>query len=410
MALYRLGSVTVPAETAATARRIDLVTLELVRANFLLLERAIGRIADRPSRMLRSTSAVVSPFEARRVVDREISYAMREGHMRKATAAETRAAPGLVCALRGNWIPHIREAKRFEQTDTYENRALAGFIRWLDCELRRLMGRLAQTDDQEVAPIWRSRIEGWRSRLARLQRREIFNDLIPDPQLHPTTRFRMHPDYATAFSAMMRIRGGLGQGHGLAPAVPIDRTYALYEMWCYVGLLNAAADAFPECRPDVAKLLTGLSAPDQLGVSLRQGSQSSIRLSDCLTLTYQRRFSTGADAEGARTTLLEVVPDMVVSRSDEFGRCVRLAVMDPKYRIGGSLLDGLRDLHVYRDAILGDSGPLATLAIAMTPRPAPHSLSSTTLCHDRPYAVTVRPGHDPEVFADLLQAVISALT
>ena len=47
-----------------------------------------------------------------------------------------------------------------------------------------------------------------------------------------------------------------------------------------------------------------------------------------------------------------------------------LVIFDPKYRAGASLLDGLRDMHVYRDAILNHSGArLVKAAVALAPRP-----------------------------------------
>jgi hypothetical protein len=409
LALYHLGGVTILAQTALGARRADLVTLELVRANFPTFEQAVERILRGPSRVLTSASKRTDLMKARRIDDRSLNQAIQGGDLRVATIPETRAAPRFTAALRGHWIPQINETNRIEQTNIYEHRAILGFFRWLDALLARTLNRLPADVDDELAPVWRQRLERWRVRTARLRHHKLFNGLVSDARLQPTPLFRMNPAYATAFRAMMQIRGGLGDGQGLAPAVPIDRTFALYEMWCYISILLAVAETHRATRTPISDLLQGLDAPDQLGVTLQQGAESKIVMGDGLCLTYQRRFTPTADSEGARTLLLDLIPDMTFSRSNDSGTAVSLSILDPKYRVAASLLEGLRDLHVYRDAIQAADGRLVTAAVALTPRGGVHAIDPKQLSSDRPSAATVRPGHNPTVFKDLVASAIKAL-
>ena len=203
---------------------------------------------------------------------------------------------------------------------------------------------------------------------------------------------------------MSAIRAGLGDGQGLAPAVPIDKTFALYEMWCYIGVLHAAAKARLVAAPEVTKLLQGLDDPGRLGIVLVGGALSTIEFGPSHSLTYQRRFGPEPDAEGVRTHHLEAVPDITVSARGEDGDCRALAIFDPKYRVGASLLDGLRDLHVYRDAILGAEGPLIKFAVAIAPDARNLAANPDALPEDRPVAVTARPGRDRAVFSSLVNA------
>jgi hypothetical protein len=203
-----------------------------------------------------------------------------------------------------------------------------------------------------------------------LARRGLFAGLLPDPTLHATNIFRTHPDYASAFSAMSRMRSGLGMGVAAVPSLPLDRTYELYELWCYVGLLASIAERFPASRPKVAEILRGCHAPSGLGIALLSGKAHEIPLSPHLRIGYQRRFGPLPSVDGARTLLLEVVPDITVAYFRDNGLCQGLVVFDPKYRANQSLLDGLRDMHVYRDAIVGsDGGRLIRAAAALAPRP-----------------------------------------
>jgi hypothetical protein len=353
LALYRLGGMTVPAEIDPSAVRSDLVTLDLIRTNIQAFERAVAKIADQPARRLHAEAVQVDVHRAKHIGDRAISQALRSGKSRAATIAETRAAHRLVGALGGGWIPNIAEVRRAENTDVYENRALLGFLRWLDGTLAMIARRISEGGtamNGAVAAVWVERIGYWRSRVSVLARRDIFRGLTADPSLRATSVFRMHPDYASAFSSMVRMRAGLGTGSAVAPAIPLDRTFSLYEIWCYIGLLHAAAEAFPICREGVSGLLAGLQQPNRLGIVLANGETSSIDLGQGLTLTYQRRFSTKGDPSGCHTNVIEAIPDVTIARVNSEGRCTGIVVLDPKYRGGASLLDGVRDLHVYRDA------------------------------------------------------------
>ena len=235
LALYRLGAVTLPACTDAAGIRSDLVTLDLVRSNFEAFERAVARIANQPSRTLRSTTTSVDIMRARRVDDRAVARALNSGASRAATSAEMRAAPRFVGALGGRWVPTVWEGRREERLDVYENRALLGFIRWLERTLATLSRQLAADRDDNhpvTAAIWLDRIGRWRTRLSLLSRRDLFSKLVPEPALRATNVFRLHPDYASAFSAMARMKAGLGTGAEVAPAVPIDRGV----MWAFCTL------------------------------------------------------------------------------------------------------------------------------------------------------------------------------
>jgi hypothetical protein len=162
-------------------------------------------------------------------------------------------------------------------------------------------------------------------------RRGLFASISPDRSLHATSVFRSHPDYAAAFSAMTRMRSGLGVGKGAVPSMPLDRTYELYELWCYIGVLAAVADRFPDSRTKIAEILKGSPSPRGLGVLLARGDATVVPIDSTTLLTYQKRIGPQPSADGTRTLLLEVVPDITVSRIGSDGTCAGRIVLDPKY-------------------------------------------------------------------------------
>jgi hypothetical protein len=177
----RRVSVTTPARAKSEGVRSDLVALELIRSSFDSFERSTSRIADQPVRTLRSSTASTDILRARRLDDRAIGNALRRGLSREATFAETLTAPRLVGALRGRWIPRVVETRREEGVDIYENRALLGFMRWLDATLSDMATRLADADLSDVnssaRQFYADRISRWRVRIMTLARRGLFAHL-----------------------------------------------------------------------------------------------------------------------------------------------------------------------------------------------------------------------------------------
>ncbi len=410
--LYKLGAVTLPATTAAHAKRADIVTLDLIRSNFDVFEKATRRIADQPVRMLSSSFAATDILRAKKISDHAIAAALRSQHSRPATPPETRAAAALVAALQGRWVPTVMESRREERADTYENRALLGFVRWLEGTILTLMRRLSARSNPEATTfIWLDRLTRWRNSLSLIARRSPFAGLTPEFSLRATSVFLMHPNYAQAFSAMARMKAGLAAGAHLAPSVPIDRTYALYETWCYIEILLSAARQFPSSRPAVSKLLNACSSPDALGTFLARGESVQLRLTEDLNLSYQRRIGRTPSVDGSRTTLIDAIPDVTIARLSPSGACVGMVVLDPKYRAGSSLRDGVRDLHVYRDAIIDADGKrLVRGAAALAPRPASDFPPfADNLPSNDPVVVRAQPTNQDDVFARLVAASVKAL-
>jgi hypothetical protein len=412
--LYRLSSVTIPTPIGAVGTSTDIVTYELIRMNFDGFERAVNRIVDQPISALHSNNVETDIRSVRRVSSRHIFTALRSGRSREATAEEARIAPHLVKSLGGRWIPTITETRRVERSDILEHRIILGFMRWLDSRLamihKKMQGATSTSDSFAVLAFRLERIAQWRSKLGKLMRRDIFKGLHPESRMSATSIFRMQPNYAAAFVKMSRIRSGLGSGAFVPANISLDRTYQLYELWCYVGILLAVAERFPASRECIATILRGCDAPNQLGVLLARGNSAEVTLDDKFQLTYQRRISTKLSTDGVKSTAVDVIPDICISRRSASGMCEGLIVLDPKYRTGISLLDGIRDMHVYRDAIVDSKGGrLVKAAVALAPRFQTQSNSLLGLHLDKPGMLCLSPGNDPKKFDNVLRSSLTQL-
>lgn len=409
--IFRFCGVTVPAATSFNSRGNNLITLELLRLNFDQFHNAVRRIQKQPMKVLKTHVTRREILKASHISERAIDDGLARGQFRTATIQERLAAPLLTTSLRGQWLPEVWETKPHETTNIYENRAILGFLRWLNMALSRFVTALDSPDlnvSDSVLESWKTRIRRWKIQLIELSKSDLFRELPFDGTLRSTSAFRLHPDYSAAYTAMARIRAGFGDLAAYSPKVGIDQTHRLYEMWCYFGILSAALEKFPMACTEISKFLRSAEDRRQIGASMLQRVGEGLNLTESLVLTYQPRFSKTSREDGARTTLVDCVPDIVISKRDHSGQCAGLVVVDPKYRVGASLTDGIRDLHVYRDAIVGSTGArLTKAAVVLAPR---SGKVTSILPTDHPYIWRSSPPGDNSSFVSLLDASLSVLS
>lgn len=433
LALYRLSQTKVPARTRWAATRLNIATLELIRLHFERLEACIRRVARSPIRRLVREDHRVPVMKARRVDARAIRRAVAGRGLRPATPEEKSILPDTVERLENHWFDMITTRSAQETDNTYENRVLRGFLVWLDTRMRRFLSSLASVGDDEypepVRLAWIDRLRDYRARLTHLLRLPIFADLPPElGGSRPTAVFRSHPDYAASFRIMRAIKAGVDCREGSSVSLPIDRTYRLYEIWCYVRLLRALSEEFPAFALTVSELLKEQPDTDRLGVRLLQGAGVSVKLGDRAQLIYQREYNPAGHRAGrAGTLVVPARPDLVIeglpAPTDEPASLDAVIVIDPKYRVGPSLYEAVRALHIYRDAIIGADGRrLVMAAVLLSPYdlgPQPPVWSDAPL-PDRMFfsgfrdayrlgAVSARPGADIDTFRNLARELLAIM-
>lgn len=433
LALYRLSQTKVPARTHRTATRLNIATLELIRLHFERLEACIQRIARRPVRRIVRENRSVPVLKVRRVDARAIEKAAGGRRLRTATPDEKSILPDFVNRLEGNWIDAITTRSARESDDTYENRVLLGFLIWLDTRMRRFLEAFSSVCSNEypepVRLAWIERLRDYHARLTHLVRNPIFGNIAAElGGVRPTATFRSHPDYAASFTIMRAIKSGVDSQEGSSVSLPIDRTYRLYEIWCYIRLLRALSEEFPAFALTVSELLKEQPDTDRLGVRLLQGAGVSVKLGDNAQLIYQREYNPSGHRNGRPGTLvLPARPDLVIEGFPEVTSdstsLNAVVIVDPKYRVGPALYEAVRSLHFYRDAIIGSDGRQLVMAALIL---SPHTLNAKSKrwkdvpLPDRIFfsdfrdayrlgAVSAVPGSDIETFRELARYLISIM-
>lgn len=339
----------------------DLAWALLLRATLDDLEAALHHLSRYPQW---GTARQVEPVRTERI--RRPDAAVRR-------AIQRRGRPAVGTNPEAWSLPaRLPAAQAVYTLDTPEHR-------WLATRVHRLRRRLAVlTEVERDRPGRRTEavqheLTAMAARLDRLARLDALQAASPEGRLAvPSLRLLAAPGYREAYQACLRLQRGLGL-YGDVLAASLKDLHVLYEYWCFLALVRAAAE------------VTGVDLPwndvlaveqDGLRFRLRKGRQQTVTLPTYgggrWTVTYNPRF-------GGPGYLVPQQPDFMLTVAAP-GQPVRRYILDAKYRLDAALayverygmpgppIDALNTLHRYRDAIVdADLRRTVVQAVALFP-------------------------------------------
>lgn len=356
-ALFALSGFRIGVGRGAGGRPPPIARLEFLRSRVHELEEATWDVARNPRRMLRAEEAMVPYHRAVRATGPEILRSFQSGRVRPESGSSGR----LPAALRGVLPKKIRLRRRRSSLDLPEHRQMAACLRswqaWLNATAS-LLDRTAGSDDPEAKQAGIA----WADRCRRLARRlGQLSDLAPfaeapdaEPRLLLSSVFRNVPPYRRFYQLWQDMNVGIAAVFGAFLEMPLARTFELYELWCFLRLLRAAAEVYGGDGLDVSNLFVREAGG---GVTVAAGAVtvpvgSGWKL--CFQRTY-REFWLEAGGRGSFSRIMK--PDLVMRRELEgqLESSERLIVLDAKYRIEDGLTEALNSIHTYRDALVHEA-------------------------------------------------------
>ena len=242
------------------------------------------------------------------------------------------------------------------------------------------------------------------------------------PALMLSQVFRDDPDYRRFYQLYQDMNLGISAVFGDFLGMPLSRTFALYELWCFLRLLRAAIEQYGPENFDAGELfvsdVNGAVTVATHGVEIAVGPGWRI----CFQKQYQE-FWRYLDGRGSFSRMMR--PDVAIEISPEEDS-QRLIVLDAKYRIEDRLNDALDSIHTYRDALVrradtGDIEGIVTAAYLLAPHlpaidegteyqktPMPGRLFHPEYRKSFRFgAVTMRPGVTTSELAKVLQTIVA---
>ena len=372
LALFALSGFRKSVAQGSAGRAPAIARLEFLRSRIDGLEEAAHAISRSPRRLLSAEEAVVPYHRAARATGPEILRSFRSGRVVPETASPAR----LPRTLNGFLPEAIRLRRRRSSLDLPEHRQMAACIRSWQAWLRAaasLLDRKAGSDDRETgrtALAWADRCRQLGRRLGRLCELAPFaGSGDARPRLLFSSIFRNDPAYRRFYRLYRDMNLGIAAVFGGFLGMPLARTFELYEMWCFLRLVRAAAEEYGPASMDLGDLFVREATG---GVTVSAGAMT-VSVGSGWKLCFQKTYREFWLETGRRGSFSRVMrPDVVVVRdAGEDPAC--LIVLDAKYRIENGLAEALNSIHTYRDALVheaetGEVEGIVTAAYLLAPQ------------------------------------------
>ncbi|TPG40679.1 DUF2357 domain-containing protein [Sphingomonas koreensis] len=416
-ALFSLSSFRRSVSRGAGGPVPPIARLEFIRSRVEELEQVVAAIARAPRRRLRAKETVVPWHKARHATGAEIMRSLRIGRVLR----ETRTPSRLPAPLQGQLPDRIRTTKRTDTSDLPEHREMAACLRSWREWLRAVSGRLAASPSPGGGTDWAARTQSLARLLDAMLAREPFSGLPEIPAtLTLTSLFRNDPRYRKFYALWRDMNLGIASVFGEFLAMPLARTFELYELWCFLRIARAAADRWGTegCGSEELFRIAGSSLTvDSSATTFTAGAGWRV--------AFQPRYAEfWSSANGRGSYSRPMTPDIAIWREVD-GTTGSLVVLDAKYRIDQGLSDALTSIHTYRDAIVdtaeGEIGSAVSSAYLLTPHASrgagpyeaaamPDRLFREEYIREFRFgAVTLRPGMNHVDIAKALDRMTAAI-
>lgn len=400
-----------------------LARLEYLRSRADAIVQSLELIARTPRHLLQAEEIALPAHKARGATGPEIIRSFRSGIVRTETGTPSRLPP----ALCGRLPASIKVRQRRNSVDLPEHRqikaCLISWSAWLN-SIADALGRIDRGTDAEsrgTAGHWAIRTRHIARRLTQSAHSGFMTGVSEGTAtLHMTSLFRNDPVYQRFYKLWQELNLGLAAVFGDFLQMPLARTYELYELWCFLRLLRAAAQEYGPDGVDPKSLFLTDAAG---GITLAAGSVS-VKIGLDRILCFQRQYREyWVEPDGQGSFSRTMVPDLVLAGSfTDTGK--QVIVLDAKYRIDDGLSDALNSIHTYRDALVqetadGQPEGVVTAAYLLTPHVPVlgASFKDTTvpgrLFHPRYRekfrfgAVTLKPGMNTDEMRACLRTIVS---
>ncbi len=377
-ALFSLSSFRRPVSRGAGGPTPPVARLEFIRSRVEELEQVVAAIAWAPRRRLQAEEAIVPWHRAKHATGAEIMRSLRTGRVLHETRTPSRLPP----PLKGQLPERVRTARRTDTSDLPEHRQMAACLRsWRDW-LGAVSGRLAALPSQGGGGDWAGITQSLTRRLDAMLESVPLAGLPEVPAtLTLTSLFRNDPRYRSFYALWRDMNLGIASVFGDFLAMPLARTFELYELWCFLRLARAAAERWGANDDGVDALF------EVRGASLTVASAAAtFVVGDGWRVAFQPRYAEfWSTVDGRGSYSRPMTPDVAIWR-ERNGRSGPLVVLDAKYRIEQGLSDALTSIHTYRDAIVDTADGTARSAVSDAYLLTPHRPRAAG-----PYAATVMP-------------------
>ncbi|WP_423183881.1 nuclease domain-containing protein [Arthrobacter sp. NyZ413] len=256
-------------------------------------------------------------------------------------------------AANGGLLP-----RRVDQTRTIpgvrqrEHQEILGLIKYTIRLLRRAIRNLEYREVGQGEAVLARRCRFAARQLTGLLDLPIFANVEP---IHGRWGYshvyeRVEP-YRSLYRLYRDIHSGVNSVDGEFTKIPLRETFRLYETWVALRLARAAGTIDPAL--DASSMFRDALEQNTLTFSLTASSVvfqgSVLRFKPVYRETWQSESGLGSYSR-------HMIPDIVLEIQGDGMSSGQIIVLDTKYRVESELNDAVASIHMYKDALIQESG------------------------------------------------------
>lgn len=201
------------------------------------------------------------------------------------------------------------------------------------------------------------------SRLRRLKALPLFEGIRPTRgPIAPSHLFRRVAPYRQFYSAYQGFLDGLANIQGDFLNLPLRRTFDLYEMWCFLRLAHAAANA-SGVTDSWRDYVSEAQAHGGLVLRLDAKPMSYGRFRLIFKPLYREVWKVDGPRVGSFSRVMQ--PDVAIEVERDGQQCPTI-VLDAKYRVDEGIDDAIASIHMYAHALVDAADGISADGIKRT--------------------------------------------
>jgi predicted component of viral defense system (DUF524 family) len=362
--LYSLSPAYKKSQLSRKGERLPLIQLEILNKYLNEILLAVELLSKNPKKKLESLRRDV-PLHQVKQIDQQALYKLlvNPNNWVKGKNIPT-SLKVLADKNNGTLFKTVSEVQKRLSFNTYENSFVKGLLNRLLYTVNNLEKQLSGavssfTQDpvkKRVAERKLERLKPYGRRIRQCLSLPFLAEVRAADRLEKVTVTMLkHPVYRRIHQFYLKFLLGLTPLGEEFLELSLERTYQLYEYWCFLKLAEYLLEHYGDEDVDADSLFTVSEENGGISLKLKHGFGSAIRINKNLKIYFQRQYNHyRLNGQEVGSYSFKMIPDIVIEKRDETGTTT--LILDPKYRVGEQAIkEALGDMHKYKDALVDSS-------------------------------------------------------
>lgn len=344
-----------------------LAQLELLLLYIEQIVLAVGQIAKNPKKKLESFRREVPLYQSSQIDEQSIIGLIHHPEKFIQVKKIPQSLDKLATKTNNYLFESVNEVTKQISYNTYENAFVKGFLQRLLRIILRLERQLASAISASAQDLGKRSVAERKLRALRVCKKDIQRCLkLPFlEQVEPATKLdkvtvtmTKHPGYRLLHRYYLKFLLGLNPVGQENLDLSLERTYQLYEYWCFLKIVEYLVKKHKVEEVDTSELFTVVGEHGGISLRLKHGNESAVKVNEKLKVYFQRQYNHHPidNQLGVGSYSFLMKPDIVLEKIEEDGS-INTVLLDPKYRVGRTpILEALGDMHKYKDALVDGNG------------------------------------------------------